>query len=218
MTITLLSLPLKVYSYKPEHIVPRTCSPLSLLDSHPLNLLIHISNKKELRFMNRSLKGHLCILRSPLLSPIQCMSAIGVSPRTYLGFLIEYSPPPNGFVPTIAPGTVALDSSQKNLALLRRRPQLHLRVHKVSCRETRYSAELSAHHPMCLADGLPRASRSTSSRSCTLPRHHRITSLSRALLNLRTNKLPYFFSRNSRSPILVSAPRLLTLFVPGDLK
>ena len=147
MTITLLSLPLKVYSYKPERIVPRTCSPLNLLDSPPLNLLIHINHKKESRFMNRSPKGHLSILRSPLLSPIQCMSAIGVSPQIYLGFLIEYSPPPNGFVPTIAPGTVALDSSQKNLALLRRRSQLHLRVHKVSCREMRYSAALSTHRP-----------------------------------------------------------------------
>ena len=71
---------------------------------------------------------------------------------------------------------------------------------------------------MCFADGLPRASRSTSFRSCTLPRHRRITSLSRALSNPRTNKLPYSFNRNSRSPILASAPRLLTLYVPGDLK
>ena len=148
MIITLLSLPLRVYSYKPEHIVPRTCSPHNLLDFHPFNLLIHISHKKELRFMNSSPKDHLFILRSHLLSLIRCMSAIGVTvfPRIYLGFLIEYSLPPIGFVPTIAPGTVALDSSQKNLALRRRRSQLHLRVHKVSCKEMRYSATLSAHH------------------------------------------------------------------------
>jgi hypothetical protein len=155
MIITPLSLHLKVYSCKPEHIVPRTCSPLNLLDFHPLNLLIHISHKKELRFMNSSPKDHPFILRSTLLSPIQCMSAIGVFPRIYLGFLIEYSPPPIGFAPTIVSGTVALDSSQKNLALLRRRSQLHLRVHRVSCREMRYCHIINSSFKCTLLTGCP---------------------------------------------------------------
>jgi hypothetical protein len=61
-------------------------------------------------------------------------------------------------------------------------------------------------------------SQSTSSRSCTLPHHHRIISLFRVLSNPQTSKLPYFFSRNLRSPILVSAQRSLMPYVPGDLR
>jgi len=135
--ITLLFLPLKDYSYKLEHIVPRTCSPLNLLVFHPLNSLILSNRKKELQSMNNSPKGHLFFLRSPLLFPTQCTSATGASPRMYLGFLIEYNLPPIGFVPTIAPGTAVLVSSQKKPAFLRRLPQLHFRGRKVFCRETR---------------------------------------------------------------------------------
>jgi hypothetical protein len=73
-----------------------------------------------------------------------------------------------------------------------------------------------AAHRLQLLTGDP--SRSTSSRSCTLRHHHRIISLSRVLLNPPISKLPYFFSRNSRLPILVSAPRSSMPYAPGDLR
>jgi hypothetical protein len=216
MIITLLSLPLKDYSYKLEHIVPKIWSPLNLLGFHPLTLLILINHKKELQSMNHSPKDHLFFLRSPLLFPTRCMSPTGASPTIYLGFLIEYNLPPIGFVRTIALGTVALGWSQKNPAFLRRQSQIHLKARKVFYREMRYRALSRLFIQISLTDGRP--SRSTSSRSCTLPHHHRITSLSHVLSNPPTNKLPYFFSRNSRSPILASAPRSSTLYAPGDLR
>ena len=100
--------------------------------------------------------------------------------------------------------------SQKGASTLPQGPQGILQGNEVQCRFVGSSFEC------VLLTSDP--SRSTSSRSCTLPHHHRIISLSRVLSNPQTNKLPYFFNRNSKSPILVSAPRSSMPYVPGDLK
>jgi hypothetical protein len=138
--------------------VARICSPLNLLGFRPINLHILFNHKKdsELQSMNNSPKDRLFFLRSPPPFPIQCTSATGVSRRIYLGFLTEYSLPLIGFVQTTAPGTVVLVSSQKIPAFLRKHPRLHLRPHKVFCREMRYSAAFAYHFiQMCLADERP---------------------------------------------------------------
>jgi hypothetical protein len=62
------------------------------------------------------------------------------------------------------------------------------------------------------------SSRSTSFLFCIPPLLHRTISSSRVSLNLRTSRLPYFFSRSSRSQTLASAPRSSMLFAPGDLR
>jgi hypothetical protein len=138
MIITLLSFPLKVCNYKLGRIVPRRFSPLNRLVSHHLNLPILINHRTELHPLNSSLRDLLSFLRFPLLFPTQCTSAIGDSPWIYLGFPIGYSPPMTGFAQTIASGTVALDSPQKNPGFFRRLYRLLLRARKVSCREMRY--------------------------------------------------------------------------------
>ena len=212
MIITLPFLPLRGCNYKLEYIAPKTYSPLNRLVSHLLNwaILIH---KTEFRSTSHSLKGHLLFLLFPLLFPTQCMSVTDVFLRIHRGIPIEYSPPLIGFAQTSASGSVALGSSRKNPVCLRRLCQLRLRARKVSCRATRYSIPFSAHQFKCaLLTCDP--SRLTSSRSYTLPRPHRIISLSRELSNSRTNRRLYFFSRNSRSPILVSALRSLMPYAP----
>jgi hypothetical protein len=142
------------------------------------------------------------------------MSVTDVSLRIYRGIPIECRPPQIGFVRTIVPGIVALGSSRKNPACLRSSCQLRLRARKVFCRATRCSTRFSAHLKYTsLTDNF---SRLTSSRSCTPPRPHHITSLSRELSNFQTSKRLYFFSRNSRSQILVSAPRSSMLYAPRD--
>jgi hypothetical protein len=214
MTITLLYLPPRVCSYRLDHIAPRTCSPLNHLVFHHLSLAILTNHKTEFRSTSHSLKGHLSILHSPLPFPTKCMSVTDVSFRIYRGIPIECKPPRIGFVRTIAPGIVALGLSLKNPACLRSSCQLRPRARKVFCRATRCSTSFSAHSRCALLTG--NFSRLTFSRSCTPPHPHHITSLSRELLNFRTSRRLYFFSRNSRSLILVSAPRSSMLYVPRD--
>ena len=212
MIITLPFLPLRACNYKLEYTAPKTYSPLNRLVSH-LNWVILINHKTEFRSTSHSLKGHPFFLPFPLLFPTQCMSVTDVSPRIYRGIPIEYNPPLIGFAQTIASGSVAPGSSQKNPVCLRRLCHLRLKARKVFCRATRYSIPFSAHYFNCaLLTG--NSSRLTFSRSCTLPRPHRITFLSPELSNSRTNRRLYFFSRNSRSPILVSAPRSLMPYAP----
>lgn len=62
------------------------------------------------------------------------------------------------------------------------------------------------------------SSQSTFFRSCTPHRLHHTISLSHVLLNPRTSKHPYSFSKSLRSPTLVSVPRSLMLYAPGDLR
>lgn len=181
MTITLLRLYLllKVCSYRLGHIAHKTYFPLSYLVFHHLSLAILTNHKTEFRSTSRSLKDHLFFLHSPLLFPTRCMSVTDVSLRIYRGIPIECKPPQIGFVRTIAPGTVALGSSRKNPACLRSSCQLRLRARKVFCRATRCSTNFSAHSKCASLTG--NFSRLTSSRSCTPPRPHHITSLSREL-------------------------------------
>lgn len=205
MTITLLYLPLRVCSYRLDHTAHKTYSPLSHLVFHHLSLAILTSHKTEFRPMSHSLKDHLFFLHSPLPFPTKCMSVTDVSIQIYRGIPIECKPPQIGFVRTIAPGIVAPDSSRKNPACLRSSCQHRLRARKVFCRATRCSTSFSAYSKCASLTG--NFSRLTSSRSCTPLRPHHIISLSRELSNFRTSKRLYFFSRNSRSLILVSAPR-----------
>jgi len=216
MTITLLYLPLRVCSYRLDHIAHKTYSSLSHLGILHLSLAIHTNHKTGFRSMSHSLTGHLFFLHSPLPFPTKCMSVTDVSLRIYRGIQIECKPPQIGFVQTIAPGIVALGSSRKNPACLRNSCQLRLRARKVFCRATRCSTSFSAHSKCASLTG--NFSRLTSSRSCTLPRPHHITSLSRELLNFRTSKHLSSFSKNSRLPIQVSAPRLSMLYAPRDLR
>lgn len=115
MIITLLFPPHRVCSYKPEHIVLKTYSPLNRLVSRPLSLAIPINHKKE-RSTSLSLKDHQLFLLSPLLVPTRCTPVTDVSLRIYPGIPIEYSLPLIGCVQMIASGTVALGSSRKNPA------------------------------------------------------------------------------------------------------
>jgi hypothetical protein len=214
MTITLLYLPLRVCSYRLDHIAHKTYSPLKYLVFHHLSLAILTNHKTEFRSTSHSLKDHLFFLHSPLPFPTRCMSVTDVSLRIYRGIPIECKPPQIGFVRTIAPGIVALGSSRKNPTSLRSSCQHRLRARKVFCRATRCSTSFLARSKCASLTG--NFSRLTSSRSCTPPRPHHITSLSHELLNFRTSKRLYFFSRNSRSQILVSAPRSSMPYAPRD--
>jgi hypothetical protein len=214
MTITLLYLPLRVCSYRLDHIAHKTYSPLKHLVFHHLRWAILTNHKTEFRSTSHSLKDHLFFLHFPLLFPTKFMSVTDVSLRIYRGIPIEYNPPQIGFVRMIVPGIAALGSSRKNPACLKSSCQLRLRARKVFCRETRCSISFSAHSKYASLTG--NFSRLTSFRSCTPPRPHHITCLSRELLDFQTSKRLYFFSRNSRSLILVSAPRLSMLYVQRD--
>ena len=216
MTITLLYLPLRVCSYRLDHIAHKTYSLLNYLVFHHLSLAILTNHKTESRSTSHSLKDCLFFLHSPLPSPTKCTSVTDVSLRIYRGIPIECKPPQIGFVRTIAPGIVALGSSRKNPACLRSSCLLRLRARKVFCRATRCSTSFSAHSKCTSLTG--DFSRLTSSRSCTPHRPRHITSLSRELLNFRTSKRLYFFSRNSKSLILVSAPRSSMLYAPRVLR
>lgn len=149
MTITLLFLPLRVCSCKLEHIAHKTYSLLNHLVFRPLSLAILINRKAESRSMSRSLKDHLFFLHFPLLFPTQRMSVTDVSLRIYSGIPIECSPLQIGCAQTTAPGTVALGSSRRNLACLRRLCQLRLRARKVFCRAMKYSSLISVWYSKC---------------------------------------------------------------------
>ena len=212
MTSTPLYLPLRVCSCRLDHIAHKTYSPLNPLVFHRLSLATLTNPKTGFRSTSHSPKDHLFFLHSPLPFTTKCMSVTDVSLLIYRGIPIECKPPQIGFVRTIAPGIVALASSRRKPACLRSSCQLRLRVPKVSYRATRCSTSFSAHSKCASLTG--NFSRLTSSRSCTPPHPHHITSLSRELLNFRTSKRLYFSSRNSRSLILVSAPRSSTLYAP----
>jgi hypothetical protein len=139
MIITLPYLPLRACSYRLERIALKMYSPLNHLDFHRPSFPTLTHRKMVLHSMSRSLTEHPFLLHFLLKLPIRCMSAIGASPRIYLGSPIGYSPRLIGYVQTIASGTVALGWLQKNLVfLLRRLSHRHLRARKVCYKEMRY--------------------------------------------------------------------------------
>jgi hypothetical protein len=139
MIITLPSLPLRACSYRLVHIALKISSPLNHLDFHLPSFPTLTHRKTELHSMSHSLTDHPFLLPSLLQLPIRCMSAIGASPRIYLGSPIGYSLRLIGYVQTNASGAVALGWLRKNLVFpLRRLSRRHLRARKVCHKEMRY--------------------------------------------------------------------------------